>query len=368
MRVVVTGADGFIAKNLRAVLQERAAFEVVPITRASSGQELLRAVAGADAVFHLAGINRPQDPSEFESGNAQFTSILCDAIAQAQHPIRVIFASSTQVERDNAYGKSKRDAEAYLWACSRACGAVVRIFRLPNVFGKWSRPNYNSAVATFCYNVSHDVPIQVHDRAAAVNLVYIDDVVADFIDAIESPELETGFAEVQPVYASTVGELADLITSFRDVRNSLVTERVGVGLSRALYATYVSFLEPPQFAYSVPRFDDPRGSFVEMLKTKDSGQVSFFTAHPGITRGGHYHHSKTEKFLVVKGKARFRFRHILTNETFELPTEGSNPMIVDTIPGWAHDITNVGDDEMIVMLWANEVFDRERPDTIAQAV
>ena len=368
MKVAITGADGFIGRNLRASLSERSDVEIAAITRASTADDLSAAIKTADAVFHLAGINRPQNPSEFETGNTQFTARLCDALRSAEKPVRVVFASSTQVERDNPYGKSKLAAEDHLFSCGRESGAVIRIYRLPNVFGKWSRPNYNSAVATFCYNVSHDLPISIHDRTSEVKLVYIDDVVSEFIRAVEQPEIATGFGEVQPVYSTTVGDLADQIMAFREVRNTLITERVGMGLSRALYATYVSFLDPEQFAYAVPRFDDPRGSFVEVLKTVDSGQFSFFTAHPGVTRGGHYHHSKTEKFLVVKGKARFRFRHILTNETFELPTDSANPMIVDTIPGWAHDITNIGDDEMIVMLWANEVFDRQRPDTFAQAV
>ena len=368
MKVVITGADGFIARNLRAVLAEREAFQVVPVTRSSSADDLRLAVKTADALIHLAGVNRPPDPSQFQSGNAQFTALVCDALAKATRPVRVVFASSTQVERENDYGRSKLEAEAHLLSYGRDYGAAVRIFRLPNVFGKWSRPNYNSAVATFCYNVSHDLPISVHDPQVQLSLVYIDDVIAEFIRTIEAPDLETGFGEVQPVYSTTVGELAALITSFREVRQTLVAERVGSGLRRALYATYVSFLDPAQFAYALPRFDDPRGSFVEILKTRDSGQISFFTAHPGVTRGGHYHHSKTEKFLVVKGQARFGFRHILTNETFELRTDSAHPTVVDTIPGWAHDITNVGNDEMIVMLWANEVFDRDRPDTIAQPV
>jgi UDP-2-acetamido-2,6-beta-L-arabino-hexul-4-ose reductase len=239
---------------------------------------------------------------------------------------------------------------------------------LPNVFGKWCRPNYNSAVATFCYNVAHDLPLTIHDPQAQLQLVYIDDVVTEFVRALKSPELPAGFGNVGPVYSSTVGEVAAYITSFKDVRDSLLTQPVGGGLSRALYSTYVTYLDPERFGYPLTKYEDPRGMFVEMLKTRDSGQFSFFTAHPGITRGGHYHHSKTEKFLVVKGQARFRFRHILTNETFELVTDAANPTVVDTIPGWAHDITNTSEDEMIVMLWANEVFDRQRPDTIAQSV
>jgi UDP-2-acetamido-2,6-beta-L-arabino-hexul-4-ose reductase len=368
MRILITGADGFIGKNLRAVLAERAEIEIVSVTRSMDMANLASAAFSSDAVIHLAGVNRPQDPSEFETVNVDFTACLCDALRRAGRPIPVIFASSSQVERDNPYGKSKLAGEEHLFAYGREAEAAVRVYRLPNVFGKWCRPNYNSAVATFCYNVAQGLPLEIHDRASEVRLVYIDDVVAEFIRAVDEAGAESGFGEVAPVYWTTVGELADQISTFPEVRKSLVTERVGSGLVRALYATYVSYLVPAQFSYALPKYADARGLFVEMLKTNDSGQFSFFTAHPGVTRGGHYHHSKSEKFLVIKGKARFRFRHILTNQTFEQDANGDDPVIVDTIPGWAHDITNIGEDEMIVMLWANEIFDRARPDTFAHVV
>lgn len=368
MKITITGADGFIGKNLRAVLAEQPEVEVIPITRSSDSASFAAALAQADAVIHLAGVNRPENPAEFDSGNAEFTASVCAALRNGNRPVPVIFTSSTQVERDNPYGRSKLKAEEHLLAYARESGAPVRIYRLPNVFGKWSRPNYNSAVATFCYNVSRGLPITVHDQNAELKLVYIDDVVAELLRALDDAGNTAGFAEVAPVYSTTVGEVAEHILRFREVRDTLITEQVGEGLVRALYATYVSFLEPQQFSYRLPNYRDPRGVFVEVLKTRNSGQFSFFTAYPGVTRGGHYHHSKTEKFLVIKGKARFRFRHILTNETFELPTDAEHPTVVDTIPGWAHDITNVGEDEMIVMLWANEIFDRSRPDTIAQSV
>ena len=220
-------------------------------------------------------------------------------------------------------------------------------------------------MATFCHNIARDLPIQINDPAAKVNLVYIDDVVDHFIDVMEGRLSGDPFVTVQPQYTISVGELANHIRAFRGSRNTLVTESVGTGLVRALYSTYVSYLSPEAFAYEVPKYGDPRGVFVEMLKTPDAGQFSFFTAHPGITRGGHYHHTKTEKFLVIKGKACFRFRHMVTGQFHELHTSGELPQIVETVPGWTHDITNVGDDEMIVMLWANEIFDRERPDTYA---
>lgn len=368
MNVLVTGADGFIGKNLRVALGEREGIEVLPITRASSDADLADAAAAADAVIHLAGVNRPQDPAEFAAGNADFTARLCEALLAAGRPLPVAFASSIQAERDHPYGLSKRQAEAHLSDYGQRTGAPVALYRLSNVFGKWSRPEYNSAVATFCHNIPRGLPIRIDDPSAQIRLVYVDDVVAELVGFLGDPGQGVRFAEAEPVHTITVGELARQIEAFKDVRTSLVTERVGTGLVRALYATYISFLPPEAFSYGVPKYGDARGVFVEMLKTPDCGQFSYFTAHPGITRGGHYHHTKTEKFLVIKGRARYRFRHLLTDETFEVESHGEQPLVVETIPGWAHDITNIGDDELVVMLWANEIFDRQRPDTVASKV
>jgi len=368
MKVLVTGADGFVARNLIVHLGERKDVEIVPFTRQHDLSALESLVRDADFVFHLAGVNRPKDPAEFRSGNADLTRVLCAAISQCGRKVPVLYTSSTQAELDNAYGVSKRGAEQALLALSEGSGSPVHLFRLPNVFGKWARPNYNSVVATFCHNIARDLPIQINDPAARICLVYIDDVVRSFVDVMDGRSGGSGFAEVQPQYGITVGELADQLYAFRDSRKSLVTEAVGTGLTRALYSTYLSYLPPERFTYEVPKYGDARGVFVEMLKTRDSGQFSFFTAHPGVTRGGHYHHSKTEKFLVIKGKACFRFRQVVTGEFYELFTNGERPEIVETVPGWTHDITNVGDDEMVVMLWANEIFDRARPDTYARPV
>ena len=368
MKILVTGADGFIGKNLRVALGEREGFQVLPITRASSDADLAEAVANADAVIHLAGVNRPQDPAEFVAGNADFTARLCTVLLASGRAIPVAFASSIQAERDNPYGSSKRGAEEHLAAYGSATGAAVALYRFANVFGKWSRPDYNSAVATFCHNIARGLPIRIDDPSAPVRLIYIDDVIAELLKFLADPGQGVRFPEAGPVHATTVGELARQIEAFREVRSTLVTERVGTGLVRALYATYVSFLPPEAFSYGVPKHGDARGVFVEMLKTPDCGQFSFFTAHPGITRGGHYHHSKTEKFLVIKGRARYRFRHLLTDEAFGVDSDGDEPLVVETIPGWAHDITNIGDDELVVMLWANEIFDRQHPDTVASRV
>ena len=370
MRVLLTGANGFVGRNLQLRLQERRDVQVVCYTRDQQAGQLAGLLQGVDFVFHLAGVNRPQDPKEFTTGNADLTRDLCQAVASAARsagrPIPILYTSSTQAAQDNAYGRSKREAEEVLALTGRDPLVPVHVLRLPNVFGKWCRPNYNSAVATFCHNIARDLPIQVNDPQAALTLVYIDDVIDRFVQLMDGAAPMTGadgFETVQPQYATTVGELARLIRAFRDSRGTLVTERVGTGLMRALYATYVSYLPVEAFAYDVPQHADRRGVFVEMLKTPDCGQFSFFTAHPGVTRGGHYHHSKTEKFLVIKGQARFRFRHMQTGQTHELQTSGDKPKVVETVPGWTHDITNTGAEEMVVMLWANEIFDRGRPDT-----
>ncbi|WP_410481568.1 UDP-2-acetamido-2,6-beta-L-arabino-hexul-4-ose reductase [Pseudomonas plecoglossicida] len=368
MKVLVTGSNGFIARNLLVHLRERKDVEVSLYARGDDLQALKAKVAQADFVFHLAGVNRPQDPAEFGSGNSELTQQLCEAVEASGRNIPVLYTSSIQAERDNPYGLSKLAAEQALNALAQAHGNTVYIFRLPNVFGKWARPNYNSAVATFCHNIAHGLPIQIHDASAAVSLVYVDDVVSKFLAIMDGQEVASGRVEVEPVYSTTVGALAEQLRSFRESRSTLITENVGVGLVRALYSTYLSYLPPAAFTYEVPKYGDPRGVFVEMLKTPEAGQFSYFTAHPGITRGGHYHHSKTEKFLVIKGKANFRFRHVVTEEFYELETSGESPTIVETVPGWTHDITNIGDDEMIVMLWANEIFDREHPDTYALPV
>jgi len=368
VKVLVTGADGFIGKNFRVALSERDGYEVLPVTRMTTVEKIEEAVGLADAVVHLAGVNRPKDPAEFELGNADFTEHLCGLLRSTGRAVPVAYASSIQAEFDNPYGLSKLRAENHLTAYATNTGASVAIYRLANVFGKWCRPNYNSAVATFCHNIARELPVQVNDPSVPVQLVYVDDVVAELIRFLHAPTAGLTFGSVSPVNSITVGALVEQIRAFGEVRAGLVTERVGVGFLRALYSTYISYLEPSAFSYGVTRHADPRGVFVEMLKTKDSGQFSFFTAFPGVTRGGHYHHTKTEKFLVITGRARFKFRHILTDETHTLDTSGADPVIVETIPGWAHDITNIGDSEMVVMLWANEIFDRDNPDTISSKV
>ncbi|PTB95382.1 capsular biosynthesis protein [Marinobacter sp. B9-2] len=371
MRVLITGAKGFIAKNLQQHLAERSDIELLLISRDSTRGTFKDALSKAEFVFHLAGVNRPQDPDEFRKGNSDLTAWLCEGLAARAKQgdrVPVVLSSSTQAGLENDYGVSKRRAEAAVFGYGQEFDVPVHVFRLPNVFGKWSRPNYNSVVATFCHNITQGLPITVNSPEAPLRLVYVDDVVSRFLQLLDGalPNLDSeGFDQVYPQYSTTVGELAEAIKEFRDSRETLVTPKVGVGLTRALYSTYLSFLRPEQFSYTIPQHGDARGVFVEMLKTPDSGQFSFFTAHPGITRGGHYHHSKTEKFLVISGTARFKFRHMQTGEEYELVTRGDKPEIVETVPGWTHDITNIGENELVCMLWANEIFDRDNPDTFA---
>lgn len=367
MKVVVTGAQGFIGKNILIHLRERADVHIVPFVRGDLLTSLPAKIQDADFIFHLAGINRPKDDAEFIEGNCELTRALCNAVKNSGRSIPIVYTSSIQAERENAYGSSKLMAEEALLALTRETGTPTYIYRLPNVFGKWCKPNYNSAVATFCYNVAHDLPIKINDPSSLIPLVYVDDVIADFLHMMDQRP-EHGYREVSPVYDITVGELARQLYEFKEGRTSLTMGPVGNGLIRALYSTYISYFTPEQFTYPLVKHEDARGVFVEMLKTHDSGQFSYFTAHPGVTRGGHYHHTKTEKFLVVKGTARFCFRHVESGEVHELSVSADMPEVVETIPGWSHDITNIGQDEMIVMLWANEIFDRQKPDTITYKV
>lgn len=364
--VAVTGATGFIGRNLMLRLREKD-YATIGLGRDATHDAWREAVGRADAIVHLAGANRPEDPADFSRVNAGTARNLAELLAAGGRPVPVLYASSSRASGDDPYGASKRAGEDALLSLQDSTNAPVYVYRLPNVFGKWAKPNYNSAVATFCHNVARGLPIDIHDPSASLNLVYIDDVVAAFLEAIEG-RAQPGFVTVQPIYETTVGEVANIVQGFRADRQDNLIGEVGRGLERALYATYVSALPPEEFSYPIESHRDPRGAFSEMLKTRTSGQFSYFTAHPGVTRGGHYHHTKTEKFLVVQGQARFCFRNMVSGETHQILTSGESPTVVETVPGWTHDITNIGGDVLIAMLWANEIFDRARPDTIAEKV
>ena len=368
MRILVTGSKGFIGQNLVLKLSENSEFEIITYDRDDTRKFLDKSIAESDAIIHLAGVNRSDRIEDFDRGNVALTKDICDSIEKSGRKVPLILASSTQAALDNPYGLSKRAAELAVETLNSRTANPVAIYRLPGVFGKWCKPHYNSVVATFCHNCANDLPIQVSDLDREISLVYIDDVVATMSSDILNVSNGLGYKDVSPVYRLTLGELAELIESFRGCRENLVIPPVGTGILRALYSTYVSYLPSSKFSYGLVSHGDERGTFVEMLKTEDSGQFSYFTAHPGVTRGGHYHHTKTEKFLVIKGSAKYRFRNLASGELVEIDSTGEKPTVVETIPGWTHDITNVGNDELIVMLWANEIFDREKPDTINSEV
>lgn len=365
MNVLITGAKGFIGKNLSLFLKEQGNYVVTEIDRDSSESDLATALANTDFVFHLAGVNRPKNDLEFKDGNVGLTSFIIKTLKGLGRQVPLMFSSSIQAVSDNAYGSSKLEAEKLVESYGHDTGSPYFIYRFPNVFGKWCRPNYNSFVATFCHNILNNIEININDPKSPVTLIYIDDL-CKCLTALLDGKTASGLVKVTPEYLTTVGFVADILKSFKGSRESLITENVGTGLERALYSTYLSYTEPSQFSYTIPTYRDERGVFSEVLKTKQAGQFSFFTAYPGITRGGHYHHTKNEKFLVIKGQALFKFEHVITGERYELSVDSEVPEVVETVPGWSHDVTNVGSEELIVMLWANEIFDREAPDTIAK--
>lgn len=361
-KILVTGANGFLGKNLVFRLKELLDVEVIPFVRGEDPNNLSGMVLSVDAIFHLAGVNRPKNNSDFSKINIGLTETLCNAVRSSGRNIPIIFTSSTQAEYDNPYGKSKLAAESMLRTLASDIDCAVYVYRLPGVFGKWCLPNYNSVVATFCYNISRGIPIVVNNPETVIQIAYVDDVVDEFLRVLTEDRVGFSVESLPKSYSISLGKLVQKIHAFNESRHSLITERVGDGLVRALYSTYISNLAPYQFVYDLTKHGDDRGIFVEMLKTPDCGQISYFTVHPGITRGSHYHNSKTEKFLVVKGIAQMRFRHLITREFYQITVSGDKPQVVESIPGWVHDITNIGDDDAIVVLWANEIFDGQKPD------
>jgi UDP-2-acetamido-2,6-beta-L-arabino-hexul-4-ose reductase len=362
MKVLITGSQGFIAKNLIAHLQEDKSIQIYNFAKNDSHTLLEAYLKEVDFIFHLAGVNRPKNPKEFFEGNSDLTKSIVDILQKEQKSTPILLSSSTQVTRDNDYGKSKKEAEELLIKYANQTGAAIYIYRLPNVFGKWSKPNYNTVIATWCYNIAHNIPIQINDRETELNLVYIDDVIASFMEKLDLNSTQHYF-EVATSYQKTLGEIEHLLYAFKQNRDNLVIPNVGEGFEKALYATYLSFLPKEDFSYELKGYEDERGTFYEILKTLSSGQFSLSTTAPGVTRGNHYHHTKNEKFLVVKGKALLEYRHIVTNEKISYTVSDQKMEVIEMIPGYTHNITNIGDEEMILFLWANEVFDRQKPDT-----
>jgi UDP-2-acetamido-2,6-beta-L-arabino-hexul-4-ose reductase len=375
MNILITGAKGFIGKNLIAELNNIKEGKAKGYNLTSdlnffaydidSDPALLNDYCKkADFVFHLAGVNRPKDQSEFMEGNFGFTSVLLDNLKKQGNNCPVMLSSSIQAELDNPYGASKKAGEDLLFEYGRETGAEVLIYRFPNVFGKWCRPNYNSAVATFCHNIAHDLPIQVNDRNVQMTLVYIDDVVKELISALEGKPNRVGkFCKVPVEHRITLGKIVDLIYSFKESRKDLQVPDLSDAFTKKLYSTYLSYLPEDQFSYPLKMNMDERGSFTEFLKSPDRGQVSINISKPGIMKGQHWHHTKNEKFLVVSGKGVIRFRKIDEEKVYEYFVSGEKLEVVDIPVGYTHNIENLGETDMVTVMWMNEIFNSERPDT-----
>ncbi|HEY3383836.1 MAG TPA: NAD-dependent epimerase/dehydratase family protein [Vicinamibacterales bacterium] len=364
MKVLVTGSRGFVGQNLCTELARRKGVELAEYDVDDPLKTLDDSLADADVVFHLAGVNRPMSPDEFRAVNVDLTEEVCRKLAALGRWPKVILASSIQAAFDNPYGVSKRTAEEALERYAQDGGAPAVVYRLKNLFGKWCRPNYNSVTATFCHNIANDIPIQISDSANLVDLTYIDEVVSAFVGELDDRTPGIRFAAPLPSRQITLGDLASLIGSFRDSRDSLLLPDFSQSFVRQLYATYLSYLPSDRFAYSLNIKTDQRGSLAECIKQPAFGL--FFVSHtkPGITRGNHYHHTKTEKFMVVSGEAIIRFRHILSSQVTEYRVSGDQYQVVDIPPGYTHSIENVGDTDLVTLFWACEVFDPSRPDTI----
>jgi UDP-2-acetamido-2,6-beta-L-arabino-hexul-4-ose reductase len=367
INVVVTGAQGFIAKNLMVHLQRMENIGVKGLDRNSDTAEWEKQLDQADIVFHLAGANRPPDPIHFQKDNSDLTAFLVDRLEKTGRSYRLIFASSTQATLDNPYGKSKKAAEDYIRKHVQKGSAVI--YRLPGVFGKWCKPNYNSVVATYCYNSTHGLPLEVRDPDFELRLVYIDDIIRSWITDIQRPA-DTGVTEakVELEFVVSLGKLAATIQSFETNRKSLFIADMGNRLEKSLYSTWLTYLPAGDFSYDLELKTDNRGSLFELLKTKTSGQIFISTTLPGITRGNHFHHTKTEKFVVIQGNGRIQFRSALGEHIIEYDVNGATPQVVDIPPGYTHNITNTGEDTMITLFWANEPFDPQNPDTYFEKV
>ena len=367
MKVLVTGSQGFIAKNLVVHLRRMENVEVFGMDRNSDMSAWEKALVQADIIFHLAGANRPPDQTSFKKDNYELTQFIVDKLETRGRTYKIIFSSSTQATLDNPYGKSKKDAEEYIHAHVR--NGTATIYRLPGVFGKWCKPNYNSVVATYCYNATHHLPLEIRDPDYELKLVYIDDVVRSFISEMTRPVRE-GIVESKSEmeYAVRLGKLAEIILSFDQNRKTLFLPDVGNSLEKALYSTWLSYLPGNDFSYELELKTDPRGTLFELLKTKSAGQIFLSTTLPGITRGNHFHHTKTEKFVVIQGSGLIQFRSAIGEDLIEYNVSGSRPTVVDIPPGYTHNITNTGNDIMITLFWANEVFDPQNPDTFFEKV
>ena len=363
MNLLITGANGFIGRNLRAQLQYTD-HRLFLLDVDSTTEEFQKAASQAEFVFHFAGINRPTDDAEFQTGNADYTQILLDALEKGHKP-PVLISSSTQAALHNAYGASKLQAEEAVRRYHARTGAPVYIYRLTNVFGKWSRPNYNSVVATFCHHIARGLPISISDPSYVLRLLYIDDAIAAFLRALDGRETPNadGFCTAGPEHAVTLERLATLIRCFHDVRTTLDLPDQDDPLIRKLFATYQSFLPPDHLSYTPVSHTDERGSFTELMHMQSYGQISVNVTKPGICKGSHWHQSKHEKFIVVAGRGVIRFRSPFEKDIYSYEVSGESLTVIDVPPGYIHTIENIGSDDLVTLMWANEVFNPEQPDT-----
>lgn len=363
MKVLITGANGFIGKNLVAKLNELKKYELILIDKDNTKEELKNALLEVDFIFHLAGINRPKDESEFFEGNSGLTGEIVNILKENNKNTPIAITSSIQADLDNAYGKSKKLAEEELLMYSTETNSRVFIYRLPNVFGKWCRPNYNSAVATFCHNIARGEEVWVKDPSIELTLVYIDDVVRCLISSMEDENALKGYVKIHIEHKATLGKIVELLNSFVESRKDLMVPNMEDEFTKKLYSTYLSYLPEDKFSYQLKMNVDNRGSFTEFLKTSDRGQVSINISKPGITKGNHYHHTKNEKFLVVSGEGLIQFRKIDSEEVIEYKVNGEKLEVIDIPVGYTHNIINTGTSDMVTVMWVNEIFNPEKPDT-----
>lgn len=369
MKVLITGSDGFIGQSLVSVLKNKNSCQLILCNRQTTDAQLCSYAAECDIVFHLAGVNRPQKEEEFKIENVDFTQRLVDCLKKSFNYPRIIFSSSVQACLTNAYGNSKRQAEELLTNYAKETGASLHVMRLPHVFGKWCRPNYNSVVATFCHNIARNQEIRIHDRDAQIELVYIDDLVNKFIEILENESRgNVVFERIAESYLISVGELADAIYRLKNWDDKSVLPDLRNHFIKKLYSTYLSYLPGEKFKDALIVNEDERGSFTEFIHAESAGQVSVNTIKPGITKGNHWHCTKVEKYLVVKGVALIRLRNIVTDETVECRVSDQKLELVNIPAGYTHNITNIGSDDLVTVMWANEIFDPQYPDTYYEEV
>lgn len=364
MKILITGANGFIGKNLVSELKNRGYNELYECDKATTEQELNEYVKNCEFVFHLAGVNRPLNSEEYMSGNFEFTGKLLSLLKKHNNKAPILITSSIQAKLDNPYGISKKAGEDLIFKYAKEEAVKVYVYRLTNVFGKWCKPNYNSVIATFCYNISHNLAIKINDKNTELNLIYIDDVIATFINTMENKLAKSSkYYKVMPEYKVKLGKIAELLYSFKESRNNLLIPNMKDSFSKKLYSTYLSYLEESDFSYKLKMNSDNRGSFTELFKSIDRGQVSVNITKPGITKGNHWHHTKNEKFVVVSGKGLIQFRKINDSKIIEYHVTGDDITVVDIPIGYTHNIINEGDTELITIMWCNELYDKEKPDT-----